>query len=142
MTSPMPPGCYPNPSSEPGQRYWGGHGWTIVSVPEAPPAVAGWYANPSGEPGNDTGMATAEPSLTLQSRAAQCGPIVPVRRHGDCGRLVAVPLALVGGCTACTAAVFDNGSRASSGSSQTPTMTAQPTKSREEKLQDELDYEA
>src|SRR3954468_15823525 len=50
MTSSMPPpGWYPNPSGEPGQRYWDGHNWTIENVPPKPPP--GWYTNPSGEPG-------------------------------------------------------------------------------------------
>ena len=50
MTSSMPPpGWYPSPSGEPGQRYWDGRNWTIVNVPAMPPP--GWYPNPSGEPG-------------------------------------------------------------------------------------------
>lgn len=40
-TPPSPlPGWYPNPSGEPGQRYWDGDKWTIVNVPATPPADA------------------------------------------------------------------------------------------------------
>jgi hypothetical protein len=50
-----PPGWYPNPSGEPGQRYWDGTKWTIVNVPATPTVGPyrrpGWYADPSGEAG-------------------------------------------------------------------------------------------
>lgn len=35
MSNPQP-GWYPNPSGEPGQRYWDGTEWTIVNVPSPP----------------------------------------------------------------------------------------------------------
>lgn len=32
MTQPIPPGWYPDPSGEPGTRYWDGKGWTAAQV--------------------------------------------------------------------------------------------------------------
>ncbi len=32
----MPPGWYPDPWGQPGQRYWDGRQWTATAVPAAP----------------------------------------------------------------------------------------------------------
>src|SRR5271166_1809222 len=100
MTTPSPPpGWYPNPSGEAGQRYWDGNEWTIVNVPPTPP----------------------RPPAAVPRTRSSMGPLKILAIIG------AIIFGLVGGCTACAAMIF--GGHTSSTTPTSTTAEAKPNTS-------------
>jgi hypothetical protein len=103
-SSQPPPGWYPNPSGEPGQRYWDGVDWTIVNVPAVPTYHP--HARPSANP-NTRGNLGQQPSTDVGAQGmspAQSGsPTIKV--VAIIGGVIAALLALPAGCTAFFAAL-------------------------------------
>ena len=134
-SSETPPGWYPNPSGEPGQRYWDGHNWTFVNVPPKYKRP-GWYPDPSGEPGqrywngHEWSAVNSPVKDPASSRSAKKALIIAL----------GAVFVLGGGC-AILVAVSGNNNNTTQGATTTST-SGQSTKSDEQKLQDELDREA
>ena len=133
MTSSTPtPGWYPNPSGEPGQRYWDGHNWTIVSVPAtstvAPYRRPGWYPNPSGDSGRRYWNGSEWTGVD--------SPVEAPPRSGS-KKVLAITLGalfvLVGGCV--SVAVLSKDNNPPDTATTTP---ATPTDTPEEKFVDDM----
>ena len=97
-----PPGWYPDPSGGPGQRYWDGTKWTDVNVPPSTPPI---------------GPRNARRSTSPLKVLLIIGAVI---------------FGLVGGCTACVAAIGHNSSTSTNSTSTPPSaathsQTAAPT---------------